>query len=994
MNRSVRYLIGVVSLSLVLSFSTVLGQKSTGGIRGQVKDQFGGVLVGATVTALNAAGVAKTATTGDDGTYTINGLEPGTYMVRVTSAGFAQFETPDVEVASGKVHPLDVTMQVTIEDTKVTVAADTPINTDPENNQGAVVLRGADLDALPDDPDDLADALQALAGPSAGPNGGQIYIDGFTGGRLPPKASIREIRINQNPFSAEYDRLGFGRIEILTKPGTDRFRGTANFNFDDESLNSKNPFLTSDKRPPFQSRLFGGNLSGPIISKKASFFLDFEKRDIDDNAVINAIILNTAVPGFPAERVNLGVVTPRKNTTFSPRVDFQINAKNTLVARYTFSKQSVINQGIGDFSLAERAYNTDSTENTFQLTETAVLSPKVINETRFQFIHRLSNVNADNSRPTINVSSSFVSGGSQAGQSSTRENRWELQNYTSWSEGKHSFKAGVRMRDVKIADVSRNNFGGTFLFSGIKASAGTGTPVSSLDQYRQVLLNTPGFTPTQFTINGGTPEADVSQLDYGLFVQDDWRLKPNFTLSLGLRYENQTNIKSDFNFAPRVAIAWSPGGGGNKPAKTVIRAGFGNFYDRFSENLVLQTNRFNGENQLQFTILNPTFFPNVPTIQQLQSLPGASKTSQVTRQISPDLRVPYTMQGIFSVEHQFPLKFVVTGIYIASRTLHQLRSADINAPLPGTFNPAHPDSAVRPLGPIGDIYQYDSDGLYNQNQLIVNVRNQLSPRISFFVNYTLSKADSNTDGAGSFAANPFDFFADYGRASGDIRHRFNLFGNITAPWNIRISPMLIALSGRPFNITNGFDANGDRVSNDRPSFAPANAACGGNIICTVYGKFNLAPLPGEQLIPRNFAQGPGFFSLSLNTSKTFGFGDVKNPEAAAGGRSGGGGRGGGDGGGGGRRGGGLNPGGMFGGGGEGRGGGPATEKKYGLTFSVRFQNILNNVNLSNPNGALTSPFFGISTGLAGGFGGFGAGGGNPNAAAGNRRIELGLRFSF
>ena len=574
MNRFVKYFWGITCLLLILSFSTAFAQKTTGGLRGQVKDQFGGVIIGATVSAVNAAGVAKTATTGDDGSFVISGLEPGTYTVRSTSQGFAQFEEANVDVTAGKLHSIDVVMQVTIAETKVNVAAETPVSTDPENNQGAVVLRGADLDALPDDPDDLADALQALAGPSAGPNGGQIYIDGFTGGRLPPKASIREIRINQNPFAAEYDRLGFGRIEILTKPGTDKFRGSANFNFNDESLNSKNPFLLSNKRPPFQSRLFGGNLSGPLISKKASFFLDFEKRDIDDNAVINAIVLNTAVPGFPEERVSQGIVTPRRNLTFSPRVDFQIDSKNTLVARYTFSRNTFDNQGIGEFSLAERAFNSENKQNTVQLTETAILSPRVINETRFQFIHQTSDINADNSRPTINVANSFVSGGSQAGQSSNVENRWELQNYTSWSAGRHSLKAGLRIRGVKITDISRNNFGGTFVFAGIRAATGTGTVVTSLDQYRQVLEHAPGATPTQFTINGGNPRAEVSQTDYGVFVQDDWRLKPNLTVSAGLRYENQSNISSNLNFAPRVAIAWSPGGGGNQQPKTVIKAGY------------------------------------------------------------------------------------------------------------------------------------------------------------------------------------------------------------------------------------------------------------------------------------------------------------------------------------------------------------------------------------------------------------------------------------
>src|SRR5207249_8912411 len=125
---------------------------------------------------------------------------------------------------------------------EVTVKGDAgpSLSVEPDNNATALVIKGEDLAALPDDPDDLADALQALAGPGAGPNGGQIYIDGFSGGQLPPKESIREIRINQNPFSAEYDRLGFGRIEILTKPGTDKIRGAIMLTDSDALFNSRN----------------------------------------------------------------------------------------------------------------------------------------------------------------------------------------------------------------------------------------------------------------------------------------------------------------------------------------------------------------------------------------------------------------------------------------------------------------------------------------------------------------------------------------------------------------------------------------------------------------------------------------------------------------------------------------------------------------------------------------------------------------------------------
>src|ERR1041384_2500893 len=174
-------------------------------------------------------------------------------------------------------------------------------------------------------------------GPAAGPNGGQIFIDGFTGGRIPPKESIREIRINQNPFSAEYDRLGFGRIEILTKPGTDKLRGQASFSFTDESLNSRNPYAPT--KAPYQARNFGGNLSGPLAKKKASFFLDFERRNSDDNSIINAAFIDPTT--FTDTRINRSILVPRRHLEFSPRLDYQLNAKNTIVARYSFERNQI-----------------------------------------------------------------------------------------------------------------------------------------------------------------------------------------------------------------------------------------------------------------------------------------------------------------------------------------------------------------------------------------------------------------------------------------------------------------------------------------------------------------------------------------------------------------------------------------------------------------------------------------------------------------------------
>src|SRR6476619_4012401 len=321
----------LIAIALCLSTAGMMfAQQRNGSIKGQVLDELGGAIIGVTVTAIDTKGVEKTTTTNDGGSYTINGLAPGRYTIRAHNAGFGIYENAEVDIVAGKALQLDITLKVAIEEQKVMVdTGASSVSTEPENNAGAVVLKGDDIEALPDDPDDLAAALQALAGPSAGPNGGQIFVDGFTGGRLPPRASIREVRINSNPFSAEYDRLGMGRIEILTRPGSDRFRGQASFNFNDDALNSRNPFAPD--RPPHQSRQYGANFGGPISKRKASFFVDFEKRDVDDEAVIVATVLDSSnnIVGF-----NETVPVPSRRTTFSPRVDYQINPNHTLVARY------------------------------------------------------------------------------------------------------------------------------------------------------------------------------------------------------------------------------------------------------------------------------------------------------------------------------------------------------------------------------------------------------------------------------------------------------------------------------------------------------------------------------------------------------------------------------------------------------------------------------------------------------------------------------------
>src|SRR5882672_5382896 len=282
----------LLSLVFLLSIFPVArdldAQTPAGALNGVVTDPSGGVIAKAAVRLTGASGASLDTTTNRDGFYEFKGLVPGTYTIKAVAKGFAIFTEEDVQILAGKTQQLNIGLVIQIEEEKVEVTdSSTKVDVDPSNNAGAVVMKGKDLEALSDDPDELQSELQALAGPSAGPNGGQIYIDGFSGGQLPPKSAIREIRINQNPFSAQYDKLGYGRIEILTKPGSDKLHGQFFFNDSNAVLNSQNPFVHTAK-PSYNTDIFDGNIGGPL-GKKASLFLDASRRNIDEFAAINAI---------------------------------------------------------------------------------------------------------------------------------------------------------------------------------------------------------------------------------------------------------------------------------------------------------------------------------------------------------------------------------------------------------------------------------------------------------------------------------------------------------------------------------------------------------------------------------------------------------------------------------------------------------------------------------------------------------------------------------
>jgi Carboxypeptidase regulatory-like domain len=1029
-----RKLTGLPAALLFLTFPAAqhaTAQQTVGTIRGSVTDPSTAVVPGATI-QVTGNGTARTVKSDGQGRYNL-ALPPGTYSVRADAKGFVTFSQPAFNVSAGQVNPLDIALQIAGEAQEIQVNDEIAgqVSVDPSQNVGALVLKNEDLDQLADDPDDLQADLTALAGPAAGPNGAQFFVDGFSGGQLPPKNSIREIRINSNPFSSEFDRPGFGRIEILTRPGTDAYHGSALFNYGDRVLDTRNPFLAT--QPGYNTKMFSANLGGPIKKQKTSFFLDVNRRAINEDSLIKAQTLDSFfnevpyVSAFP---------TPNRLLHLSGRMDYQINATNTLVMRYNHIDSSTVG-GVGNLALPSQETMSHLKNNIAQITETAILGTRAVDETRFQFRDSHLGTNSVASPgPGINVSGSFQAGGPAFTQPGYNfDKNFEISNILTFTQGPHAVKVGARARQDSLTNFSTTNFNGSYTFSLASGSnapclAGISNP-TSLDLYRQteVLLaagmpisaiEAEGCGPTQLTLSQGIPLIKVRQFDLGVFAQDDWRLRQNVTVSLGLRYETQNNIRDHNDWAPRVSVAWAPFAKKNAPSKTVIRAGYGFFYDRVNDTYVETALRNNGYTQQSYQLNAGTpagnaallYYPFVPPA---SALGGASLTQQNINVIDHSARAPYMMQSAIGIERSLPGRTSLSFNLINSRGVHTLLMRDINAP-GAPWLPA----GVLPYPGFGPIYAYETTGIFRQTQYLTNISTRFSRRVSLQGYYALGFAHSDANGQ---PMNQYDLAQDYGRSQYDVRHRAFIGGLISLPWGVTAAPFISMQSGLPFDVTTGGAFNGDGIFNARPAFAPAGASCDAkNIRCTPFGNFDLTPAAGVPLIPVNYGPGPAQFTANIRISRTWGWGERVSPNAAPsmrpdGGPGGPGGFGGSEGGrgpgGGGRGGGGFaggRGGGGFGGGGPRGGGrgGNASGKKYSLTATINARNFINHVNLAPPIGSLTSPFFGESTNLAGGGGGGGGAGGlgggggggggggfgGGGSAAGVRRIEFSLRLSF
>jgi hypothetical protein len=775
-------------------------------LSGTVVDPSSAEVAEAQVTLLTSNGsIHATTTTDHAGNFSFADIPQGKYRLRIHAAGFKD-GLVEVIVGAKALSPLHITLAISALSEVVSVTADESIpqtSTDTSENLNANSITRDALDRVPVfDLDYITLLSRFLSDDAIATSGVSLVVNGVEANGPGVSASaVQEVKINQNPYSARFARPGRARVEITTKGGTPAYHGTVNFLTRNSVFDASNAFATTK---PSESRYMEeGSFTGPLGPDKRNTFLLSLEQDNDN--------LQSVVHAFgPAGIINQNVPAPQRHFFGSFRAFHDFDNGDQLWIGYSYEDQLSKNQGVGGTVLPEAGYTTGFTEHELNVSYRRIFSSKWVNQLRFLFGHNDNPTTSNVAAPQIVVQGYFTGGGAQADLHRT-EAHFDGTDFVSYNSGRHMLVFGVDIPDLSRRGSDDFTYQqGAYTFADINA-------------YN-------ALQPSGFRIQTGNGHLVFWERIVSGFIEDSVRIKPNFSVTLGLRYYFQNYFNNDpNNFAPRFAFAYAP----TPQSKTVFRGGAGVFYDRSGNRAIADLLHFDGTTLLrQFLPLQTGgAVPYPVTPADLAGIP----TSLV--ELDPRLRIPYIVQYSLGIERQITAKSTLSATYVGTRGIDLFTSRDFNAPLA-------PDYFARPNPAFGQIRQIESEGYQKGNSLEVTLRGKPSKYFAGQAQYILGKSYNNTSGITYFPGNSNFSNLDWARSDNDRRNKFDLLGTFEPSSLFSLGVALQAYSGKPVNVITGLDSNGDGVFNDRPD--------GG-------------------LAPRNSLHGPGQLNLDVNVAHDFHF---------------------------------------------------------------------------------------------------------------------------
>jgi len=886
---------------------------------GTVLDSTDALIPGATL-SLDGA---NNATSDSAGKFRFPCVPIGPHHLSASAKGFA---LNDLAITTPHDAPLNIVLQLATVETKIEVSGDNNGGANPEDSGPSATISGSRLQTLADDPDDLMLELQQLGGSASGnPANTTITVDGFQGASsLPPKSSIAYIKVNPDNFSAEYGDVNIegGRVEVYTKPGQKAYHGALFTTNGSAWENARDPYSLS--RAAIGKQRYGFELAGPVRKTGSDFALTFEHRIINNFAVVNAITLD---PLGNQVSTDANVPTPQSLWLGTARLDWQLGPKNTFISSYSTNVNSLDNQGVGGTTLAQAGYNNQTYEHMLRASNITTATASFMHESRLSLRWDGSNDQPESTAPQISVAGAFTGGGASVGPQQIHEFNIEFDDDAIFSIKKHTLKFGIQLQTFAERQQLTSNFNGSYTFGGGTAPvlSASNTPtrqtetISGIEQYRRTLLGLAGGTPTAYSAVTGTPKINFTQIQNGLFIQDDWNFGHGLHINSGLRWAAQNDPTSLNGLTPRLGLIWSP----DKKNRYTLHGHIGLFVNEFGNSTEATILAQNGITQQTSTIYNPIYGnPNSGT--------AATNAISTIREFAPHMTQSSWEIDNIGGTRALPHGWNLSLDYYTGREWNIARTKNINSPINDSPNGPRP-------GPANEnILQVQNSGQGAANVTFFGLQQGKLKYVQFFLGAVRAEFKIDTDY--SAFSTPQSSSTDAGEFAHQTgNNSWNIFGNTTfkLPKKVDLTFNNYSGGGAHYNLTTGFDNNGDGDFNDRPQYALANTPlCSINpnaspcAYATQYGL--LVTSGGTGIFPRNKGVLPWATYLDANIQRAFTL--TRNKKA---------------------------------------------EHQQVLTANIRSSNVLNHLNVTAVGGVLGSPLFGV-----------------PYAANNGRRTEAGLRYSF